>query len=61
MHAGRYSFQDLLVIGAFLFQVRGQSNQNLVVFGDLLVPLAGRLLVCVQVYHIINEGAGVEG
>ena len=50
-----------LVLGPFLFQGRGQSNQNLVVVGTLLVPLAGRLLVHVQVYHIGDEGAGVEG
>ena len=42
----------LLVLGTFLFQGRGQSNQFFVVVGALLVPLAGRLLVRVQVYHI---------
>ena len=26
----------------------------------LLVPLAGRLVVCVQFYHIGDEGADVE-
>ena len=50
----------LLILGTFLFQGRSQINHNLVVFGTLLVPLAGRLLVCVQVYHIDYEGAGVE-
>ena len=52
---------DLLVLGTFLFQGYVQSKQNLVVFGTLLVPLAGILVVCVQVYHIVNEGAAVEG
>ena len=51
---------DFPVLITFLFQVRGQSNQNLFVIGTLLVPLSGRLLVCVQVYHIDYEGAGVE-
>ena len=60
MHAGRYSFQDLLVIGTFLFQVRGQSNQNLVVVSTLPVSLAGRLVFRVQVYHVSNEVASVE-
>ena len=35
----------IIFLGAFLFQVRGQSDQNLVVVGALLVPLVGRLLV----------------
>ena len=52
---------DLLVLGTFLFQDRGQSDQNLVVVGDLLVPLAGRLLVCLEVYHISDEVDSVEG
>ena len=43
---------SLLVIGAFLFQGRGQINQNRVVVSALLVPLSGILVVCVQVYHI---------
>ena len=51
----------LLVLGTFLFQGHGQSDQNLVVVGALLVPLAGILVVCVHVYHIDDEGAGVEG
>ena len=51
----------LIVIVKFLFQGRGQSNQNLVVVSTLLVPLAHRLIVRVKVYHIGDEGAGVEG
>ena len=50
-------FGYLLVLATFLFQGHGQS----VVVGALLVPLAGILVVCVQVYHIGNEGSGVEG
>ena len=41
----------LLVLGRLLLQGRGQSDQNLVVVGALIIPLYGRLLVCVQVYH----------
>ena len=51
----------LLVLGTFLFQGRGQSNHNLVVVGSLFVALASRLVVCVESYHIHNEGAGLEG
>ena len=51
----------LLDLGMFLFQGHGKSDQNLVVVGAMLVPLAGRLEVCVQVYHIGDEGPGVEG
>ena len=51
---------NILVLGTFLFHVLGQSNQNLVVVGALLVPLSGRLVDRVKVYHIVNEGAGVE-
>ena len=43
-----------------MFHGRGQRNQNLVVISPLLVPLAGKLVVCVKVYHIGNEAAGVE-
>ena len=53
--------RDLIVLDNFLVQGRGQSNQNLVVVGALIVPLVGRLVVHVQVYHIRDEGAGVEG
>ena len=51
----------LLVLGTFLLQGRGQSDHNLVVVGALIVPLAGRLVFCVHVYHISNDGADVEG
>ena len=51
---------DLLFLGTLLFKGHGQSNHNLVVICTLIVPLAGRIVVCVQVYHIIEEGAGVE-
>ena len=29
--------------------------------GALLVPITSRLLVCLQFYHIRDEGTGVEG
>ena len=51
---------DILVIGTFLFQGRGQSDQNLVVVGTLLLSLADILVVCVQVYHIGGEDSGAE-
>ena len=50
----------LLVLGKFLFKGCGQSNQNLIVIGTLIVPLAGRLVVGVQVDHVGDEGTGVE-
>ena len=36
---------SLLVLGTFMFEGRGQSNQNRVMVGALLVPIAGRLVV----------------
>ena len=51
---------DLLFLSPLLFQGRGQSNQNLVVIGTMFVPLAGRLVVCIHVYHIGDEGDVVE-
>ena len=36
---------SLLVFGTFMFEGRGQSNQNRVVVGTLLLPIAGRLVV----------------
>ena len=50
----------LLVIGTFLFQGCGQNNRKLVVICTLLVPLAGRLVVSVQVNHVVDEGTSVE-
>ena len=52
---------DLIFLGTLLLQGRSQSEQKLVVVGALLVPIASRLVVCVQVYHIVDEGARVEG
>ena len=51
----------LLVLGTLLIQGHIQSNQNIVVVRALLVPIASRLVVCVQVYHIGYEDDGVEG
>ena len=51
---------DLLVLGTFLFKGRGQSNQNLIVIGALLVPFFSRLVVSIQVDHVEDEGTGVE-
>ena len=49
-----------LLFGTFLFQGCGKINQNLVVVGTLLVPLAVRLVFCVQVNHIRDEVTDVE-
>ena len=57
--SGRFS-GGLLVIGTFLFQGCVKSNQNLAMTGALVVPLAGRLVIGVQVYHIGDEVNGVE-
>ena len=51
---------SLLVLGKFVFKVCSQSNWNLVVVSTLVVPFSGRLLVSIQVYHVGNEGTGVE-
>ena len=52
---------DLVVLGKFLLQGRGQSDQNLVMVGALFSLIAHILVVCVQVYYIDDDGAGVEG
>ena len=49
----------LLVLGTFLFKGCGQIKNNLVVIGTLLVPFDSRLVVSIQVYHVVNEGTGV--
>ena len=50
----------LLVLGTFLFKGCGQIKNNLVVIGTLLVPFDSRLVVSIQVYHVGDEGNGVE-
>ena len=50
----------LLIFGTFLFQGCGQSNQNLVVIGTVIVSLDYRFVVGVQVNHVVNEGTGIE-
>ena len=51
---------SLLVLVTFLFKGCGQSNQNLVVIGTLLVPFSSRLLVSIKVDHVRDEVTGVE-
>ena len=50
----------IFVPGTFMFQGCGKSNQNLVVVVTLLVPLAGILVVGLQVSHVGDESTGVE-
>ena len=57
--AGRFS-RALLVLVTFLFQGYGQSNQNLLVIGTLLFPLAGILIVGIQINHAGYKGTDVE-
>ena len=59
-HTSGRVFGNLLVLGKLLFQGCVQINQNRFGVGTLLVPLAGIIVVGVQVNHVGYEVTGVE-